>query len=117
MKFENIKVFNFENSFRGMRNPKNSWDKSDSIFSNSNDIDKLIIAWENNKEAVIRLKDNEETFLLILDSSFLKIQSRLNSHLFQDSLANKLHEISHPYVIHQNEIPLTSNLLLTVKNF
>ena len=62
MKFKNIKVFNFENSFRGMRNPKNSWDKSDSIFSNSNsdDIYKLIIAWENNKEAVIRLKDNEE---------------------------------------------------------
>ena len=45
MKFENIKVFNFENSFRGMRNLKNSWDKSDSIFSNSNsnNIEKLII--------------------------------------------------------------------------
>ena len=32
MKFENIKVYNFENAFRGMRNPKNSWDKSDSEF-------------------------------------------------------------------------------------
>lgn len=32
MKFENIKVFNFEGALRGMRNPKNSWNKSDSFF-------------------------------------------------------------------------------------
>lgn len=30
MKFENTEVFNFEGALRGMRNPKNSWDKSDS---------------------------------------------------------------------------------------
>lgn len=29
MKFENTKVFNFEGAFRGMRNPMESWDKSD----------------------------------------------------------------------------------------
>ena len=28
MKFENIKVYNFENALRGMRNPKNSWKES-----------------------------------------------------------------------------------------
>lgn len=32
MKFENTQVMNFGNALRGMRNPKNSWDKSDSIF-------------------------------------------------------------------------------------
>ena len=32
MKFENIRVMNFENAIRGMRNPKNSWDLSDSKF-------------------------------------------------------------------------------------
>ena len=32
MKFENIKVMNFENAIRGMRNPMNSWDKMDSAF-------------------------------------------------------------------------------------
>ena len=32
MKFENIRVMNFENAFRGMRNPKNSWHLSDSAF-------------------------------------------------------------------------------------
>ena len=32
MKFENVNVYNFENAFRGMRNPMNSWDLSDSVF-------------------------------------------------------------------------------------
>lgn len=32
MKFENTEVFNFDGAFRGMRNPMNSWDKSDSDF-------------------------------------------------------------------------------------
>ena len=30
IKFENTEVMNFEGAFRGMRNPLNSWDKSDS---------------------------------------------------------------------------------------
>ena len=32
MKFENIRVMNFEGALRGMRNPKNSWHLSDSKF-------------------------------------------------------------------------------------
>ena len=32
MKFENIKVYNIENAIRGMRNPLESWAKSDSFF-------------------------------------------------------------------------------------
>ena len=32
MKFENVKVFNFEGALRGMRNPKESWHLSDSEF-------------------------------------------------------------------------------------
>ena len=32
MKFENIRVYNFEHALRGMRNPKNSWHLSDSSF-------------------------------------------------------------------------------------
>ena len=33
MKFENTEVWGFEHALRGMRNPKESWDKSDSEFS------------------------------------------------------------------------------------
>ena len=32
MKFEKTSVFNFDGAFRGMRNPMNSWDKSDSYW-------------------------------------------------------------------------------------
>ena len=32
MKFQNTQVFNFQGALRGMRNPKNSWNKSDSLF-------------------------------------------------------------------------------------
>lgn len=31
-KFTHTQVFNFENALRGMRNPLNSWDRSDSLF-------------------------------------------------------------------------------------
>jgi len=32
LKFENTEVFNFKGALRGMRNPKNSWHLSDSLF-------------------------------------------------------------------------------------
>ena len=33
IKFENTEVMGWEHAIRGMRNPKNSWEKSDSIFT------------------------------------------------------------------------------------
>lgn len=36
MKFQNIRVMNFENALRGMRNPKDSWHLSDSEFGINN---------------------------------------------------------------------------------
>lgn len=35
MKFENTEVWGFEHAIRGMRNPMNSWDKSDSYYGNN----------------------------------------------------------------------------------
>ena len=32
MDFKHTEIFNFKGAFRGMRNPMNSWDKSDSVF-------------------------------------------------------------------------------------
>lgn len=32
IKVDNIKVFNFEGAIRGMRNPLNSWEKSDTVY-------------------------------------------------------------------------------------
>lgn len=36
MKFENLEVFGFEAALRGMRNPKNSWNKVDSYYDKNN---------------------------------------------------------------------------------
>ena len=37
IKFENVEVLGWEAAIRGMRNPMNSWDKSDSGFGCGND--------------------------------------------------------------------------------
>lgn len=55
MKFENTQVFNFEGAIRGMRNPLNSWNKSDSFFGLINleydfpDADMVADSWIDNE--------------------------------------------------------------------
>lgn len=39
IKVENINVFNFEGAIRGLRNPMNSWDKSDSVNCHEYSVD------------------------------------------------------------------------------
>ena len=41
MKFENVEVYNMDHALRGMRNPKESWDKSDSYWTYIEDPDTL----------------------------------------------------------------------------
>ena len=48
MKFTNTEVFNFDGAFRGMRNPMNSWDKSDSRL---NIVDRFIMGENDTKLA------------------------------------------------------------------
>lgn len=56
MKFEHTQVFNFEGALRGMRNPMNSWDKSDSIFGIGCDHE-----WNDNADEVARAWADYET--------------------------------------------------------
>ena len=56
MKFENTQVFNFEGALRGMRNPKNSWAKSDSFY----DGEKYIIGENDMKLATTLTKAGSE---------------------------------------------------------
>lgn len=51
MKIENIYTFNMGNAFRGMRNPMNSWDKSDSV----NATDNIFYLGEKDKELAQKL--------------------------------------------------------------
>lgn len=60
MKFENTQVFNFEGAFRGMRNPKNSWGKSDSEWKRSYDYD-----YDKDLEYVIGPNDMKLAQMLI----------------------------------------------------
>lgn len=55
MKFENVKVYNFEGAIRGMRNPKESWAQSDS--------------WTCNNKFLIGPKDMKLAQTLILAGS------------------------------------------------
>lgn len=57
MRFENIRVMNFENALRGMRNPKDSWHLSDSYFG-----------FEFNNPESILLKTNGQPYEIIYTS-------------------------------------------------
>lgn len=56
MKFENTEVFNFEGSLRGMRNPKNSWNRCDSKWED----DKYIIGPNDMKLATMLISAGPE---------------------------------------------------------
>lgn len=47
IKVENIDVYGFETAIRGMRNPMNSWDKSDSYYEPANFCDKSYIVGDD----------------------------------------------------------------------
>lgn len=63
IKFENTDVYNFMNAIRGMRNPLNSWDKSDSKRCNNCDgwvsAPRACMNWEKCSDACIKLGEND----------------------------------------------------------
>lgn len=52
---DKVSVYGFEESIRGMRNPMNSWDKSDSGYSNIHRIDAMIGETELHAESADRV--------------------------------------------------------------
>lgn len=54
IKVSNVSVMNFENAIRGMRNPLNSWDRSDSFWDVSS-IDDNFILGENDLALAMKL--------------------------------------------------------------
>lgn len=56
MKFNNIKVMNFENAIRGLRNPLESWSKSDSKFGLEN------LEYFDQNEKIAELYANKQGF-------------------------------------------------------
>ena len=67
MKFEHTQVFNFEGALRGMRNPLNSWGKSDSSFGihcehegSYDAVDEVADAWANYKLKDVKFGTEED---------------------------------------------------------
>lgn len=115
MKFENTQVMNFKNALRGMRNPKNSWDKSDSFFGllNLNDTEQdyeVTEAWMQKNHPDIDLYgyeyDNKE-----LNEEFNNIDQWLikNGTLQTDS--QKYPEIAEVAYIGPNDMRLAQQLI------
>lgn len=55
MKFENTEVWGFEHAIRGMRNPKESWGKSDSYYGNNEIGLESYVIGENDLELMQKL--------------------------------------------------------------
>ena len=55
LKVEKIDVWGFEHAIRGMRNPLNSWDKSDSEYESANFCDHNFIIGDNDIELMQKL--------------------------------------------------------------
>ena len=58
LKIENIEVMGWEPAIRGMRNPMNSWEKSDSLFSAN-----LAIPYAHNNSRIVYDKNGIETYV------------------------------------------------------
>lgn len=78
MKFENIRVSNFENAIRGMRNPLDSWDKSDSKFGfEFNEVDSLSAKLSSYDDWSVIHKDNEIVEYAALGPKDIELAQRL----------------------------------------
>ena len=95
MKFENIRVYNFEHALRGMRNPKNSWHLSDSKFGMTHDENVLDYACEvaqswteswvaqaENIDERDRAAVNEDHINWLMDNGILKYDDGIDEYAF-----------------------------------
>lgn len=95
MKFENIRVYNFEHALRGMRNPKNSWHLSDSKFGMTYDENILDYArevaqsWTDSWVAQAENVDerdkaavNEDHINWLMDNGILKHDDGIDEYAF-----------------------------------
>lgn len=95
MKFENIRVYNFEHALRGMRNPKNSWHLSDSKFGMTYDENILDYAREvaqswteswvaqaENVDERDRAAVNEDHVNWLMENGILKYEDGIDEYAF-----------------------------------
>lgn len=70
MKFEKTDVWGFEHALRGMRNPKNSWSRNDTVVYDKTDSD-----YSDGYIGGYKLNEDEETYVLIGDNDLQLAQT------------------------------------------
>lgn len=73
MKFEKTDVWGFEHALRGMRNPMNSWEKSDSEYNQANFCDSEFIIGKNDMELAQKLIKAGEPHRKFLRQIFVSV--------------------------------------------
>ena len=71
IKIKNAETYGWENAIRGMRNPMNSWDKSDSLFGRN-----LTISYAQNNPIMLIDKNGIETYIGDNDLDLMKRLSK-----------------------------------------
>ena len=77
MKFENVRVMNFENALRGMRNPKESYNKIDSYFGLAFNDPETILGLTNQQDYEVIYKDGDVCEYVSIGPKDMELAQRL----------------------------------------
>lgn len=80
IKVENVEIFNLEGAVRGMRNPMNSWDKSDSAYCNGEQLNNCSNCYffEDDKNGGTPIcHDNEDTLPFVIGNVDMALMQKL----------------------------------------
>lgn len=113
MKFENTEVFNFEGAFRGMRNPLNSWEKSDSCYALTSPecadarLDEVVNSWcRKTIEDFDQKRENDDVRAnMLFEETLVKMMNKGSWPTQSNSL------ISHNFFIGPNDMDLAQRLI------
>lgn len=119
MNFTYTKVYNFENAFRGMRNPLNSWYKSDSFFGLINlendfpDYDWVVDGWIENEN---KIRSKKKLPLYTEDhSEFYEIIEKYCSWMRDTGILNQCGDIADVAFLGPEDLKLAQKLIIAGK--
>ena len=80
IKVENVEIFNLEGAVRGMRNPMNSWDKSDSAYCNGEQLNNCgnCYLFEDDKNGGTPIcHNNKDTLAFVIGDADMALMQKL----------------------------------------
>lgn len=115
MKFEHTEVMNFEGAIRGMRNPLESWDKSDSYYGNNEIGLESYVIGENDLELMQKLIKAGSEHRKFMRQIFVSVDITAPSYFFaeldtykigvvRNSTSMQHKGVSHRYTIDDFEV-------------